>query len=74
MNLFKLFIPKEKAQTVTELESWSVEWHVRANGYNSTNRHAKTFIKEEDAQEFQKQLYESAGFIKAWISTELSKN
>jgi hypothetical protein len=28
MNLFKLFIPKEKAQVITEVESWTVKWEV----------------------------------------------
>jgi len=74
MNLFKLFIPKEKAQVVTELESWSVTWYVKTGWSNDSKRQAKSFIKDEDAKEFEKQLKESADFIGCWISIDRSKN
>jgi len=74
MNIFKLLIPKEKAQTVTELESWSVTWYVKSGWSDNTIRYSKVFIKESDANEFQKQLVESAKFIGCWISTENNKN
>lgn len=74
MNLLKLFLPKENAQVVTELESWTVTWEVKSGWGDNTYRYSKVFIKEEDAQEFRKQLAESAKFIRAWINTDLSKN
>lgn len=74
MNLLKLFLPKENAQVVTELESWTVTWEVKNGWSNNTDRFSKVFIKEEDAREFRKQLTESAKFIRAWINTALSKN
>ncbi len=74
MNLFKLFIPKEKAQVVTELESWSVTWYVKTGWSNDTKRSTKVFIKIEDAKEFEKQLNESANFIGCWIKIDFNKN
>lgn len=74
MNIFKLFIPKEKAQVITELESWTVTWQVKSGWSNDTNKYSKVFIKIDDAKEFEKQLNESAKFIKCWIDTSLRKN
>jgi len=74
MNLFKLFIPKEKMQTVTELESWTVTWYVKTGWSDSTRRQAKVFIKKEDAKAFERQLLEQAKFIGCWISTDLTAN
>ena len=74
MNIFKLFIPKEKMQVVEELESWSVTWYVRTGWSNNTKRKAKTFIKIEDAKEFKRQLEEQARFIGCWISVDLDRN
>lgn len=74
MNLRKLFIPKEKAQTVIELESYSVEWFVKTGWADQEDRSAKMFVKSEDAKEFEKQLKESAKFINAYIRTNLFKN
>jgi hypothetical protein len=73
-NLFKVKIPKDNAQEITELESWSVTWYVKTGWGNDTLRSAKSFIKDEDAKEFEKQLKESAKFINAWISVERKKN
>lgn len=74
MKLFEFFIPKEKQQKVTILQSWSVTWWVKTGWSNQTERFAKSFIKHADAKEFEKQLTESAKFIGCWISTELSEN
>lgn len=74
MNIFKLLIPKEKAQVVTELESWTVTWSVKTGWGNEKFTQHKVFIKREDAKEFEKQLNESAKFIGAWISTEIKTN
>ena len=74
MKLFKILIPKEKSQEVTELESYTVTWYVKIGWSDSTRRQAKVFIKEEEAKEFEKQLKESAKFIGCWIVTEFEKN
>lgn len=75
MNLFKLFIPKEKARVVTELESWTVSWRVSTSlKWSETSVFNKVFIKEADAKEFKKQLEESASFIKIPIETEIVRN
>lgn len=74
MNLFKLFIPKEKMQTVTELESWTVTWYVKTGWSDATKRQAKVFIKNEDAKEFERQLNEQAKFLGCWVATDLTKN
>jgi len=74
MNIFKLFIPKEKAQVVEELESWSVTWEVKTGWADQTEKRSKVFIKNEDALEFRKQLKESASFIGCWIRTDIYRN
>ena len=75
MNLFKLFIPKEKAQVITELESWTVKWEVATSlRWGDSEVFNKAFIKEADAKEFKKQLEESASFIKIPIETEIVRN
>ncbi len=75
MNLFKLFIPKENAQAVTELESWTVSWEVATHvRWGNATIFNKAFIKESDAKEFRKQLQESAKFINTPITTEIKRN
>jgi hypothetical protein len=74
MNLLKLFLPKEKVQVVTELESWTVKWYVKTGWSNDTKMQAKVFISEPEAKEFERQLKEQAKFIGCWIDTNLSKN
>ena len=74
MNVFKLFIPKEKVQVVEELESWSVTWYVKTGWSDTTKRQAKTFIKIEYAKEFKRQLEEQSKFIGCWISVVLERN
>lgn len=74
MRLFKILIPKENTQEVIELESWTVSWEILTGWSNNTKIHHKTFIKESDAEEFEKQLNECAKFTKAWISTKKYKN
>ena len=74
MNLFKILIPKEKAQEVTEMESFIVTWWVKTGWSNDNKISAKVFIDKDNAKEFEKQLKESAKFIGAWIETELKRN
>ena len=74
MNIFKIFIPKDKAQQVTELESWTLRWEIQANGYSAVHVNHKSFIKENDAKEFEKQLKSSAEFLGTWVKTKISRN
>lgn len=74
MNLFELFIPKEKVQTITELESWTVAWYIKTGWGDDTKMQAKVFIKQDEAKEFERQLREQAKFIGCWIHTVLSRN
>ena len=67
-------MPKEKMQTATELESWTVTWYVKTGWGDDTRRQAKVFIKHEEAKEYERQLNEQAKFIGCWISTNLSRN
>lgn len=73
-NIFKILIPKDNAQEITELESFTVKWIIQGNGYGDTIIKHKSFINKDDAKEFEKQLKSSADFIGAWIKTELYKN
>lgn len=75
MNVFKIFIPKEKVQIITELESWTVSWQVATSlKWGESKVFNKCFIKEVEAKEFKKQLEESASFIKTPIKTEIIRN
>jgi hypothetical protein len=69
-----LMIPKDSAQAVQELKSYTVKWEVQANGYMSRNTYHKVFIKIEDVDEFKKQLKHSADFIGASIWIEDYEN
>jgi hypothetical protein len=73
-NIFKLLIPKDKAQTVTVLQSWTVQWEVLEGWGDDVDIYHKSFVDKKDAQEFEKQLNESAAFINAYISTKLYEN
>lgn len=75
MNLFKILIPKDGGQEVTELESWKVSWKVVTDfNFGYTTVKYKCFIKEDEAKEFKKQLEECAKFIGTPIETEISRN
>ena len=74
MNIFKIFIPKDNAQQVTELESWTLKWEIQGNGYDTKKVFYKSFIHENEAKEFEKQLKSSAKFLGTWINTYLTKN
>lgn len=80
-NLFnkkEITIPVDNAQTVTELESWTVEWVSYINdvfsSYATRKHNAKVFINKTDADEFIKQLHESAKFINTTIHASINKN
>lgn len=73
----KITIPVDNAQSVTELESWTVEWisYVNSFGMYAEEQHnAKVFILEEDRDEFIKQLKESAKFTNSTIRITTKKN
>ena len=75
MSFFrKILIPKDKAQEVTELESYTIRWEIQANGYTSVHVQHKSFIEKEDAIEFEKQLKSSADFLGTWVKTNINKN
>lgn len=64
MNIFKILIPKEKAQQVSELESWTVQWTVATSTrWGNGETKFKCFVSEEEAKEFMKQIAECAKFI-----------
>lgn len=75
MNLLKILIPKDKAQEITELESWKVSWLVATSQrWGEQKVFYKCFVKQDEAKEFKKQLEKSAEFIKTPINTELEQN
>lgn len=73
-NLFKEKIPKEDQQEVTVLQSWTLEWRIQDNGYDSYKVFYKSFIESEDAKEYEKQLKESAKFLGTWVKTKIREN
>ena len=74
MNIFKILIPKNDAQEVTELESYTLRWEIQANGYDKLSVHHKSFIKKDDAEEYEKQLKSSAKFLGTWVNTKVYRN
>ena len=73
-KLFKVLIPKEDAQEVTELESWTLKWEIQGNGYCEVTTKYKSFIKIADAEEYVKQLESCAKFLGTWVRTSITKN
>ncbi len=74
MNIFKIFIAKDKAQTVTELESWTLKWSIQGSTYMSEIVQHKAFINKKDALEFEKQLKSSADFLGCWVTITIKRN
>ena len=71
----KIRIPKQNAQEVTELESWTVSWKVATSlSFGNEKTFNKVFIVEKEAREFKDQLEASASFIKTRIVTDICKN
>ena len=46
-NIFKILIPKENIQGVTEIESWTLRWEIQGNTYNGRIVKHKSFISKE---------------------------
>lgn len=74
MKIFDFLIPKDKAQTVQVIKSYSVIWYVRSGWSNDTIRYAKTLVDYKQALEFKKQLEESAKFIGAWLEAKIEEH
>ncbi len=75
MRLLKLLIPKDKAQTIQELESWTISWKVQTDMiFGRAKTFNKVFVNEREADEFKKQLEQSAKFLKTVIETSKTKN
>jgi len=76
-NFFKQKIPKDNAQEVTIQESWTIEWTSYQNSFGSyadATFNAKVFPFEKDADEYKKQLEESAKFVNTTIKVVKRKN
>jgi hypothetical protein len=77
-NKKEITIPVDNAQTVTELESWTVEWTSYTNdgwsSYGNKKYNAKVFIIKKDVDEFMKQLDECAKFLNTTIHSSWKKN
>lgn len=75
-KLFKTKIPKDNAQEVILIESWTIEWFSKDyNGFASDQKHnARVFSNENDMIEFKKQLEECSKFINAGIAIKVKKN
>ena len=74
MNLLKLLIPTSKKQEVTEVESFTIDWKVRADIFKEWYKYHKVFVNKDEAKEFEKQLKMSAEFIGAEITTKFKRN
>lgn len=77
LKVKKITIPKDNAQTVQVIESWTVEWKSYKHYYRTyadETHNAKVFLKEEDANKFIEQLKECAKFINSTVYTEKKKN
>ena len=73
-NPKKISIPKENAQTITELESYTVNWQYKTGWSDSVANQFKVLASKEDAEEFVKQLQEAAKLIGCYIKTSISQN
>ena len=70
----KISIPKENAQEVETIDSYTVSWDIKTGWSGTIRTLNKVFINRSDAKEFKKQLIESANFIDAYIETRLIIN
>ncbi len=74
MKIFKFLIPKDDAQEITELESFTLRWEIQGDVYQRIIVKHKSFIKEDEAKEFEKQLKSSAEFLGTWVNTKYYRN
>ena len=74
MKLFKLFIPKDKAQEVIELESFTLKWKIQGDSYGSYKVFHKCFISNNDAKKYEEQLKSAAELLGTWVNTSITKN
>lgn len=74
MKLFKTKIPKEDAQEVTELQSWTLKWEIQGDMYDTVKTFFKTFITLAEAKEYEKQLKSSSDLLRAWVKTSIYQN
>jgi hypothetical protein len=70
----KIEIPKDNAQTVEVVQSFTVSWQIKTGWGGDVKTYHKVFVSKTDANEFVKQLEESAKFINCWIKTNLIEN
>jgi hypothetical protein len=70
----KIEIPKDNAQTVEVVQSFTVSWRIKTGWSGDFETYHKVFVSKIEANEFKKQLEESAKFIKCWINTKLIEN
>mgnify|MGYP001766316637 CR=1 FL=1 len=74
MKLFKKLIPQDEAQEVTILQSWTLKWEIQGAMYMSREVFHKTFIKKDEAYEYEKQLKAAAKFLGTWVDTYIYEN
>jgi hypothetical protein len=74
MKLFKTKIPKEDAQEVTELQSWTLKWEIQGDMYHTVKTFFKTFITLAEAKEYEKQLKVASDLLRAWVETSIYQN
>lgn len=77
--MFSIFKVKPKkvgivAGSFSEVDSWTVSWKVYTGWSQDTMTRNKVFTNENLGREFEKQLLDSAKFIKAYISVDMYKN
>ena len=74
MNLFKLLIPSGQKKEIEAVQSFTVKWSVRGNGYGVWHTYFKVFTSIPLAREFEDQVKQSAKFIRAEVNVDLYKN
>ena len=73
-KLFKILIPGNNTQEVTELESWTLCWKIQGETYGSKIVKYKSFIDENECKEFGKQLKNAAKLLGTWVEVTMDKN
>lgn len=73
-NIFKILIPGNSTQEVTELESWTLCWKIQGSTFGSKIVQHKSFIDKDECKEFGKQLKNAAEFLGTWVEVTITKN
>jgi hypothetical protein len=70
-NFLKTKLPTGHTKEMVEIESWTLQWITRGDGYEN-HTHFKVFTSKPDAEEYGKRLEEANKFLLSQNSLDIS--